>query len=220
MIRILGGRWRGRRLAAPPDGKALRPTAARVREAVFDRLLHARLDAGLEGAAFLDVFAGTGAVGLEALSRGAGRAGFIERDPAALALLRANVGQEGAIHALDATDPGPAPARYDIAWFDPPWGSGLARPALAALGREGWLKPGALLLVESGQGETADYPGEIDRRRWGRATVAFLRFCPGPPNRDARDEEGQRHGGGAGGVGNSGHGVQDRGGGRGGVGPG
>ena len=105
----------------------MRPTAERVREAAFNRLVHAGLDPPLEGAAFVDVFAGTGAVGLEALSRGAARAGFIERDPAVLALLRCNVGKEGTVHARDAAAPGPAPAAYDIAWLDPPWGAGTGR---------------------------------------------------------------------------------------------
>ncbi len=179
-IRIVGGRWRGRRLAAPAD-RAVRPTAARVREAAFNRLLHAGLGPPLAGAAFLDVFAGTGAVGLEALSRGAARAGFIERDPTVLALLRRNVGGEGTVHGRDAASPGFAPAVHDIAWLDPPWGCGLAAPALAALGREGWLRPGALVVVESAHDDAPDLPGLIDRRRYGRAMLAFLRFPPSGP---------------------------------------
>lgn len=180
VIRIVGGRRRGRRLAAPAD-RSVRPTAERVREAAFNRLVHAGLGPPLAGAAFLDAFAGTGAVGLEALSRGAARAAFIERDPAALALLRRNVGEEGAIHARDAASPGPAPSAFDIAWLDPPWGSGLAAPALAALGREGWLRPGALVVVESAHGDAPELPGLIDSRRYGRTALAFLRFsAPGP----------------------------------------
>ncbi len=186
VIRIVGGIWRGRRLAAPV-GRSVRPTGERVREAAFNRLLHAGFGPPLRGAAFLDVFAGTGAVGLEALSRGAARAGFIERDPAALDLLRRNVGVAGAVHARDAVCPGPAPASYDIAWLDPPWGSGLAAPALAALGREGWLRAGALAVVETGREEKPDLPGVIDRRQYGRTALAFLRFPPCPPNREERD---------------------------------
>ena len=186
MIRIIGGRWRGRRLAVPAD-RSVRPTAERVREAAFNRLVHAGLDPPLEGAAFLDVFAGTGAVGLEALSRGAARASFIESDPAALALLRRNVGEDGQVHTRDAASPGPAPAAHDIAWLDPPWRSGLAAPALAALGREGWLRPGALVVVESAHDDAPDLPGLIDRRRYGRTALAFLRFCPLQPNREGRD---------------------------------
>ena len=186
MIRIVGGRWRGRRLAAPA-GRSVRPTAERVREAAFNRLVHAGLGPPVAGAAFLDVFAGTGAVGLEALSRGAARAGFIERDPAVLTLLRGNVGGEGTVHARDAASPGPAPAAFDIAWLDPPWGSGLAAPALAALGREGWLRPGALVVVETGREEPLDLPGVIDRRQYGRTTLAFLRFSAHPPNREGRE---------------------------------
>ena len=186
MIRITGGHWRGRRLAVPAD-RSVRPTAERVREAAFNRLVHAGLDPPLEGAAFLDVFAGTGAVGLEALSRGAARASFIESDPAALALLRGNVGDAGTVHARDAASPGPAPAAHDIAWLDPPWRSGLAAPALAALGREGWLRPGALVVVESAHDDAPGLPGLIDRRRYGRTALAFLRFSALPPNREGRD---------------------------------
>lgn len=186
MIRIVGGRWRGRRLAVPAD-RCVRPTAERVREAAFNRLVHAGLEPPLEGAAFLDVFAGTGAVGLEALSRGAAGAGFIERDPAVLVLLRRNVGEAGAVHVRDAASPGPAPAAHDIAWLDPPWSSGLAVPALAALGREGWLRPGALVVVETAHDDAPDLPGLIDRRRYGRTALAFLRFSALPPNREGRD---------------------------------
>ena len=180
MIRIVGGRWRGRRLAVSAD-RSVRPTAERVREAAFNRLVHAGLDPPLEDAAFLDVFAGTGAVGLEALSRGAARAGFMERGPAVLALLRSNVGEDGTVHARDAASPGPAPTAYDIAWLDPPWSSGLAVPALAALGREGWLRPGALVVVETAHGDAPDLPGVIDRRRYGRTALAFLRYSPAGP---------------------------------------
>ena len=159
----------------------MRPTAERVREAAFNRLVHAGLDPPLEGAAFLDAFAGTGAVGLEALSRGAAGAAFIERDPAVLALLRRNAGADGTVYARDAVSPGPAPSAFDIAWLDPPWGSGSAAPALAALGREGWLRPGALVVVESARGDAPDLPGLIDRRRYGRTALAFLRFPPDGP---------------------------------------
>ena len=151
----------------------MRPTAGRVREA--------GLGPPLAGSAFLDVFAGTGAVGLEALSRGAASAGFVERDPAVLVLLRGNVREAGAVHARDAASPGPAPAAHDIAWLDPPWGSGLAAPALAALGREGWLRPGALVIVESEHDDAADLPGLMDRRRYGRTALAFLRFPSAGP---------------------------------------
>ena len=91
----------------------------------------------------------------------------------------ANVGGAGAVHARDAAAPGPAPAAHDIAWLDPPWGLGAGRAgARRASGREGWLKPGALVVVESAQGEAPDLPGLIDRRRYGRAALAFLRLPP------------------------------------------
>ena len=157
-MRIISGRWKGKRLVAPP-GETTRPTSDRARQALFDMLWHAPW-AGRElvdGATVLDAFAGTGALGLEALSRGAARAAFIEKDRAALASLRANIANCGAeaqaasqVIAGDAGKP-PRPLHpASLVFLDPPYGSGLLAPALAALDAAGWFAPGALICTELG----------------------------------------------------------------------
>jgi 16S rRNA (guanine966-N2)-methyltransferase len=137
-MRIIAGEWRGSRLEAPP-GEGTRPTLDRVRQALFDRLMHAPWAGrgAIEGAAVLDAFAGTGALGLEALSRGAAGAVFIERDRTALAALRANVAACRAearcrVIAGDALRPPPG-SPCGVVFLDPPYGLGLAEPAVAAL---------------------------------------------------------------------------------------
>ena len=157
-MRIIGGAWRGRVLQAPP-GLATRPTAERVRQALFDRLLHAPW-AGrdwLAEAAVLDAFAGTGALGLEALSRGAGHATFLEHDRAALAALRANIAACGAqtrctVRAGDALTPPPG-SPVAAVFIDPPYGAGLPVRAAAALIRKGWVGPETLLVIETATAE-------------------------------------------------------------------
>jgi 16S rRNA (guanine966-N2)-methyltransferase len=158
-MRIVAGAWRGRRLVAPP-GDATRPTADRVRQALFDMLLHAPWGGRevMEGVRVLDAFAGTGALGLEALSRGAAHATFMERDRAALAALRANIAACGAadratVLAADATRPPRAEAPCGLVFFDPPYGEGLAPRALVALRDAGWIAPGALIVAETGVDE-------------------------------------------------------------------
>ena len=136
MIRIVGGRWRGRKLAAPP-GTATRPTSDRARKTLFDVLWHARFAgrAAIEGATVLDAFAGTGALALEALSRGAAEATCFETDAAAFAALRANIAACGATaHALraDATAPPQATTPCTLVFLDPPYGGGLPDAALLA----------------------------------------------------------------------------------------
>ncbi|WP_424814461.1 16S rRNA (guanine(966)-N(2))-methyltransferase RsmD [Roseococcus sp. YIM B11640] len=154
-MRIISGKWKGKRLAAP-TGEATRPTSDRARQALFDMLWHAPW-AGrdlVDGAHVLDAFAGTGALGLEALSRGAARAAFIERDRAALAALRANIancpGAEAQVIAGDAMHP-PRPLHPStLAFLDPPYGAGLLQPALEALDAAGWFAAGALVCTELG----------------------------------------------------------------------
>jgi 16S rRNA (guanine966-N2)-methyltransferase len=169
-MRIIAGAWRGRALAAPP-GDATRPTADRVRQAIFDRLMHApwamQADgrACMDAARVLDAFAGTGAMGLEALSRGAAEAVFIETDRAALAALRANVvscgaGEQSRVIAGSALRP-PAGAPCSIVFLDPPYGSALAGPAVAALTAAGWIAPGTLLVLEVGRADTAPDVGLV-----------------------------------------------------------
>ncbi len=180
-MRIIAGAWRGRRLAAPP-GAATRPTADRVRQALFDMLLHAPWGghAHVEGAAVLDAFAGTGALGLEALSRGAGSATFIERDRAALAALRANIaacraGDRARLLEGDATRPPPG-APCGLVFLDPPYGEGLVPRAVTALDAAGWIAPGALILAELGRDEAVPALGELlAERAHGAARLVIWR---------------------------------------------
>lgn len=164
-MRIVAGAFRGLRLAAP-HGEATRPTADRVRQALFDRLMHAPWAgrALLDGARVLDLFAGTGALGLEALSRGAAQAVFIENDRAAAAVLRANVAACRAearcrVLVADALRP-PRGEPCGLVFLDPPYGLGLAAPAAAACRETGWIGAGAVLVVEIGRGETPPALGE------------------------------------------------------------
>ncbi len=163
-MRIVGGDWRGRALAAPA-GTATRPTADRVRQALFDMLLHAPWGgrAAVRDASVLDAFAGTGALGLEALSRGAGHAAFFERDRAALAALRANIATCGAetctrVIAADALTPPPALSACSLVFLDPPYGQGLASRGLVALAAAGWIAPGALIVAETARDEPSPAP--------------------------------------------------------------
>jgi 16S rRNA (guanine966-N2)-methyltransferase len=180
-MRIIAGRHRGRALRAPP-GLAVRPTSDRAREALFNML--ERGEPPLCGARFLDLFAGTGAAALEALSRGAARAVLVDRDPAALACARANVERLGEaararLLKLDAARLGRAPEEpFDIAFLDPPYGSGLAAPALEAALQGGWLAPGARVAVELAAREPLAPPAGLaieDERRYGAARLVFLR---------------------------------------------
>lgn len=184
-LRIIAGAWRGRSIAAP-DGDDVRPTAERVREALFNRLAHsfADQDFHLHGARVLDVFAGTGALGLEALSRGASHTTFLERDLAPLALIKRNVAKMGAedravVLSMDATNLPRAAGPHDLALIDPPYGKDLAAPMLASLGRQAWLRPGALVSVETGADESlpaVEYFTVLDRRTYGRAAITFVIF--------------------------------------------
>jgi len=186
-MRIVAGTWRGRALATPKS-EATRPTADRVRQALFDMLLHAPWARGADGrdavigATVLDAFAGTGALGLEALSRGAAQAHFIERDRTALAVLRANIvalGATAVVHAGDATRPPPGVA-CGLVFLDPPYGQGLVERALAALGAAGWIGPGALVVAETERDEPLAAWGEIlAERAHGAARLTILR-APDP----------------------------------------
>lgn len=183
-MRIVGGRFRGRAIAAPShDG--LRPTADRVRESVFNILLHGVDAFTLEAARVIDLFAGTGALGLEALSRGAGYCLFVEEAAEARALIRANVEAMGLtgvtkIYRRDATSLGPAQTHqpFNLAFLDPPYGRGLAERGLVSLRDGGWLTPGAIAVVEERASVTLALPegfAEVDRRTYGDTQVLFLR---------------------------------------------
>ena len=178
-MRIVGGRHRGRRLAAP-GGTAIRPSGDRLREALFNILLHGDFP-GIEGAEVLDAFAGTGAFGLEALSRGAARAIFIDRDVTWVRQNTDALGETGVVPiAADALDPPPAPFPVDIAFLDPPYGKGLAGPALDALRRAGWIGPATCAIVEVGRDEALDAAGfsTVRQRCYGAARLLFLKAEP------------------------------------------
>nr|WP_314072362.1 16S rRNA (guanine(966)-N(2))-methyltransferase RsmD [uncultured Roseococcus sp.] len=181
-MRIISGRWKGKRLVAPP-GEATRPTSDRARQALFDMLWHAPW-AGRElvdGAMVLDAFAGTGALGLEALSRGAARAAFLEKDRAALAALRANIANCGATEAQviagDATKPSRPLQAASLVFLDPPYGSGLLTAAIEALDAAGWFAPGALLCTELAAKEAVPETRfeTIEDRTHGKARLLILR---------------------------------------------
>jgi 16S rRNA (guanine966-N2)-methyltransferase len=182
-MRIVGGRLRGRVLKAPAS-RAIRPTSERLRESIFDILTHRYPDL-LEGARVVDLFAGSGALGFEALSRGANFALFVDDGSEARALLRGNVEALGLggvtrIWRADATKLGKAPAGapFTLAFLDPPYGKGLAGPALAALGAGGWLSGGALCVVEEAEQAEVVAPegfGVEDARVYGDTKVMFLR---------------------------------------------
>jgi 16S rRNA (guanine966-N2)-methyltransferase len=178
--RIIAGQWKGRKLQAPA-GLETRPTSARARQAVFDILLHSPWAGAefMQSAHVLDVFAGTGAYGLEALSRGAAHASFIENGREALAAIRANIAACRAaavsrIIAADATSP-PRGTAHDLVFLDPPYGENLAPKSLTALGRTGWLAPGALIVAEFGPGEDFTPPELLAERRHGKARLMFWR---------------------------------------------
>ena len=183
-MRIVGGRLGGRTLASPRS-HAIRPTADRLRESLFNILVHA-YDDPVTGARVLDLFAGTGALGLEALSRGAAFALLVDDAAEARALQRENVAALGLggvsrIFRRDATRLGPAhPIEpFSLVFLDPPYGKGLAEKALLSARDGGWLAPGALLVVE----EAADAPftaperfEELERRGYDDTGVIFLRL--------------------------------------------
>jgi 16S rRNA (guanine966-N2)-methyltransferase len=185
-MRIVAGIWRGRALNAPA-GAATRPTADRVRQALFDMLLHAPWGGRerIEGARVLDVFAGTGALGLEALSRGAAHATFIERDRAALATLRANIAacRAETLCTVLATDAlaAPAGAPCELVFLDPPYGQELIPRAVARLAAGGWIAPDALLVAEVGRDEALAPLGEpLAERAHGAARITVWRSVSGP----------------------------------------
>jgi 16S rRNA (guanine966-N2)-methyltransferase len=185
-MRIVGGRLRGRALAAPTS-QAIRPTSDRLRESLFNILVHAYGDP-IAGARVLDLFAGTGALGLEAISRGAAFALFVDEAAAARALLRANVEALGLggvtrIFRRDAARLGPAHplAPFSLVFLDPPYGRGLAEKALAAARDGGWLSPDALIVVEEAADAGFTAPegfAELERRSYDDTELVFLRRAP------------------------------------------
>ena len=183
-MRVVGGRLRGRTLAAPKS-QAIRPTADRLREALFNILLHA-YDDPVTGARVLDLYAGTGALGIEALSRGAAFTLFVDEGAEARALLRENIatlglGGTSRVFRRDAIKLGPAhPIEpFTLAFLDPPYGRGLAEKALASARTGFWLSPSALIIVEEAVKSAFIAPegfAELDRRRYDDSEFIFLRL--------------------------------------------
>lgn len=187
-MRIVAGTFRGRPLVAP-KGHLTRPTADRARQALFNVLEHASWGPALDGARVIDLFAGSGALGVEALSRGAAFCQFIDSAEAARAAIRSNLAALGleTRARIDRRDATALPQRgaadggaYDIAFLDPPYSEGLGEAALARLADGGWLARGSLAVLERGAADPAPVPAgfeTIDERRWGAAKVSFLRYA-------------------------------------------
>ncbi len=183
-MRIVGGQFKGRNLAAP-ENDATRPTSDRVRESLFNILGHGIADFDLEGARVLDLFAGTGALGFEALSRGARWCHFVEEAASARGLIRANADQLGVIGQCkiwrrDATDLGLCTplAPFDLTFADPPYGKGLGGKALASLTAGKWLNAGAVVVLE--EAATSSTPATqglalLDERIYGDTKVMFFK---------------------------------------------
>ena len=182
-MRVVGGRLRSRPLAGPKS-EAVRPTADRLREALFNILAHSYGDP-VTGARILDLFAGTGALGIEAISRGAAYALFVDEGVEARALLRYNVEALGLggvtrIFRRDATKLGSAhPIEpFSLVFLDPPYGKGLAEKALMSAREGGWLKPDALVVVEEAAEAAFKAPdgfAELERRKYDDTEFVFLR---------------------------------------------
>jgi 16S rRNA (guanine966-N2)-methyltransferase len=176
-VRIIAGAWRGRPLSAPP-GTATRPTSDRAREGLFS-MLASRLGS-FDGLHVADLFAGTGALGLEALSRGAAHCTFVETDRAALAALRGNIAAVGAgeradVRTQDAGHFSGGP--FQLVLADPPYGSGLGEPAIGRLAASGALAPGCIVSLESARNEEVAVPGlaVIADRNYGKARIRLFR---------------------------------------------
>lgn len=186
-MRIVSGEFRGRALAAP-EGSATRPTSDRARQAVFNILEHASWSPGLRGLRIMDLFAGSGALGFEALSRGAAFCLFVETDEEARGAIRENVDAFGLfgrtrVHRRDATNLGPRPGAdgpaFELVFLDPPYAKGLGEASLTKLAEGGWIAPGAIVVFERGVDEApfevAGYE-PLDARDYGAARVHFLKF--------------------------------------------
>jgi len=182
-MRVVGGRLKGRNLASP-SSREIRPTADRLRESLFNILVHA-YDDPIEGARVLDLFAGTGALGIEALSWGAAFTLFVDDGAEARALLRENVaalglGGTSKVFRRNATklgEPQPLPP-FSLSFLDPPYGQGLATAALDSARAGGWLTPDGLIVVEEATKAQFAVPEgfrEIDRRRYDDTEFIFLR---------------------------------------------
>jgi 16S rRNA (guanine966-N2)-methyltransferase len=189
-MRIVAGSLKGRAIATP-DGQGTRPTSDRARQAVFNVLEHAAWSEPLDGARVMDLYAGSGALGFEAISRGAAFCLFVETDDEARGAIRENADAYGVmgrtrVHRRSATDLGGRPGSdgeaFDLVFLDPPYRKGLGEQTLAELVKGGWLTPDAIVVFERGSDEPEiDTPGyaRLDARDYGAARVLFLRREPG-----------------------------------------
>lgn len=184
-MRIVSGNFKGRPIAAP-KGRGTRPTADRTREALFNILTHADWAPVIHGARVIDLFAGSGALGLEAMSRGAGFCLFVETDSSARGAIRTNVETlqltgTTRVHRRSAISLGTIPPNiggaFDLAFLDPPYHKGLAEPCLRELKTGGWLSDAAIAIVETGSDEVQDFAGweTLEARSYGAAHISFLR---------------------------------------------
>lgn len=185
-MRIVAGQYRGRAIVTP-EGQNTRPTSDRARQAIFNVLEHAPWAEGLHDARVIDLYAGSGALGFEALSRGAAFCLFVDTDGGARGAIRENMDAYGLfgrcrVHRRSATDLGPRPGSageaFTLAFLDPPYARGLGEQTLARLLEGGWLVPGAIVVFERGSDEPEiDTPGyeRLDARDYGAARVLFLR---------------------------------------------
>lgn len=187
-MRIVAGKHRGRRIEVPP-GAAIRPTSDHTRQALFNILAHAPWAEApvLDGVRVLDVFCGSGALGLEALSRGAATVAFLDAAPAALECARRNAAALGEAPPrvdfvrADALKPPPARHPAALAFLDPPYAKGLIEPALEALRAAGWLAPGAVIVAESDARDAVSLPAgfeSLDERAYGHTAVRIWRLAP------------------------------------------
>ncbi|HZV85221.1 MAG TPA: 16S rRNA (guanine(966)-N(2))-methyltransferase RsmD [Brevundimonas sp.] len=188
-MRIVAGMLKGRAILTP-DGQGTRPTSDRARQAIFNVLEHAAWAEPLEGTRVIDLYAGSGALGFEAISRGAAFALFVETDDGARGAIRENADAYGVmgrtrVHRRSAIDLGVRPGSdgeaFDLAFLDPPYRKGLGEQTLARLLEGAWIKPGAVVVFERGSDEPdIDTPGyeRLDARDYGAARVLFLRALP------------------------------------------
>ncbi|MEM1066879.1 MAG: 16S rRNA (guanine(966)-N(2))-methyltransferase RsmD [Pseudomonadota bacterium] len=186
-MRIIGGTWRGRKLAAIAKGDTvtqLRPTSDKLRESLFNILTHGAVQHPIEGARVLDLFAGTGALGLEALSRGAAEAYFVENARGAQELIAQNIamldaGPRARIVRHDATKLAPWTLdKFDLVFLDPPYGLNLGTRALTVARDGGWLAPGALVIwEESGTQAAPPHFSALSTRNSGQSWLTFLRHA-------------------------------------------
>ena len=182
-LRIIAGQWRGRKLVAP-EGDTTRPTADRTRETLFS-MLQSRLGS-FEGLAVADLFAGSGALGLEALSRGAATCLFVEQDPVAIRAIRGNLANlkaqgQADVRASSVLSLGPAKAALDLVFLDPPYHTGAGAVALDKLARLGWVGPASWISLETAADEEPRLRGfdAVADRRVGKARLTLLRLAGG-----------------------------------------